>query len=115
MQHYREIMPVAMHPCTVHVVTRTTNTEADHGRLTSDAVDSQPGQRCARHGAGGRVVPMSGRVLTTVTFGTALGAGLVAGVFFAFSSFVMAALARLPPAQAIAAMQSINVTVVNRW
>ncbi len=44
----------------------------------------------------------------------ALGAGLIAGVFFAFSSFVMGALARLPPAQGIAAMQSINVVVLNR-
>jgi uncharacterized membrane protein len=42
----------------------------------------------------------------------ALGCGLVAGVFFAFSSFVMNALGRLPPAQGIAAMQSINITAV---
>ena len=34
------------------------------------------------------------------------------GVFFAFSAFVMQALARLPPAQGIAAMQSINVAAV---
>jgi uncharacterized membrane protein len=39
---------------------------------------------------------------------TALGCGLVAGVFFAFSSFVMPALKRLPPAQGIPAMRSIN-------
>ena len=38
----------------------------------------------------------------------ALGCGLSAGVFFAFSTFVMPALARLPSAQGIAAMQSIN-------
>lgn len=43
----------------------------------------------------------------------ALGCGLMAGVFFAFSSFVMNALARLQPAQGIAAMQSINITVIN--
>lgn len=43
----------------------------------------------------------------------ALGCGLVAGVFFAFSSFVMSALARLEPTQGIAAMQSINITVIN--
>jgi uncharacterized membrane protein len=42
----------------------------------------------------------------------ALGCGLIAGVFFAFSSFVMDALKRLPPAQGIAAMQSINVKAV---
>jgi uncharacterized membrane protein len=38
----------------------------------------------------------------------ALGAGLVAGVLFAFSSFIMPALHRLPADQGIAAMQSIN-------
>ncbi|NJP09258.1 MAG: DUF1772 domain-containing protein [Leptolyngbyaceae cyanobacterium RU_5_1] len=43
----------------------------------------------------------------------ALGCGLVAGVFFAFSTFVMNALARLKPAQGIAAMQSINITAIN--
>jgi uncharacterized membrane protein len=44
---------------------------------------------------------------------TVLGCGLMAGVFFAFSSFVMPALARLQPTQGIAAMQSINITVIN--
>lgn len=43
----------------------------------------------------------------------ALGSGLVAGVFYAFSTFVMKALGRLPAAQGIAAMQSINVVVIN--
>jgi uncharacterized membrane protein len=42
-----------------------------------------------------------------------LGCTLIAGVFFAFSNFVMNALSRLPPAQGIAAMQSINITVIN--
>jgi uncharacterized membrane protein len=46
---------------------------------------------------------------------TALGAGLVAGVFFAFSNFVMRALGRVPAAEGIRAMQEINVTVINRW
>ena len=56
---------------------------------------------------------MLDRGLFTLTFMAAIGNGLVAGVFFAFSSFVMAALSRLPSAQGIAAMQSINVTVLN--
>lgn len=43
-----------------------------------------------------------------------LGSALIAGVFFAFSSFVMRALARLPSPEGIAAMQSINVVVLNR-
>jgi uncharacterized membrane protein len=43
----------------------------------------------------------------------ALGSGLVGGVFFAFSTFIMQALDRLPAANAIAAMQSINRVVLN--
>lgn len=42
----------------------------------------------------------------------ALSCGAATGVFFAFSSFVMPALARLPVAQGISAMQSINVAAV---
>jgi uncharacterized membrane protein len=47
-----------------------------------------------------------------LTFCTALGCGLIGGVFFAFSAFVMKALGRLPAPQGIAAMQSINVVAV---
>jgi hypothetical protein len=54
------------------------------------------------------------KVLAALTVVTALGCGLNAGVFFAFSSFVMKALARLQPAQGIAAMQSINLVAVTR-
>jgi uncharacterized membrane protein len=43
-----------------------------------------------------------------LTFGAAVGAAVVAGVFFAFSTFVMPALRRLPNAQGLAAMQAIN-------
>ena len=43
----------------------------------------------------------------------AIGSGLNAGVFFAFSTFVIRALGRLPVPQGIAAMQSINVTAIN--
>lgn len=52
--------------------------------------------------------------VTTVTAILALiGSGIVGGVFFAFSSFVMKALARMPAPEGIAAMQSINVVVIN--
>jgi uncharacterized membrane protein len=44
---------------------------------------------------------------------SALGALLIAGVFFAFSSFVMSGLGRLPEGRGAAAMNSINVTVIN--
>ena len=45
----------------------------------------------------------------------ALGCGLVGGIFFAFSTFVITALGRLQPPQGIAAMQSINIAVINPW
>lgn len=45
------------------------------------------------------------RILTIVA---AVGAGLSGGVFFAFSTFVMSALGRLPAAQGISAMNAIN-------
>jgi uncharacterized membrane protein len=38
--------------------------------------------------------------------------GLAGGVLYAFSSFVMAGLRRLPPLEAATAMRSINVTAV---
>lgn len=53
--------------------------------------------------------------LFTLTFVAALGCGLVAGIFFAFSAFVMKALSRLPAGEGMAAMQSINVAVLNPW
>ena len=53
--------------------------------------------------------------LFAVTLLSALGCGLVAGVFFAFSAFVMKALARRPATEGIAAMQAINVAVINPW
>jgi uncharacterized membrane protein len=43
-----------------------------------------------------------------LTFLTALGCALVAGVFYAFSAFVMAGLDRSAPGTAVAAMQGIN-------
>jgi uncharacterized membrane protein len=49
-----------------------------------------------------------------ISLGTALGCGLIAGVFFAFSNFVMPAINRQPPSSAIATMQAISVLVLNR-
>jgi len=48
-----------------------------------------------------------------VTLLTALCSGLIGGIFFAFSNFIMKALAKLPASNGIAAMQGINVTVLN--
>lgn len=58
---------------------------------------------------------MNGGVHFALTLLAALGSGLIGGVFFAFSAFVMRALNRLRPAQGVAAMQSVNVTVLNPW
>ena len=44
---------------------------------------------------------------------TTTGTGLMAGLFFTFSAFAMQAFDRLPPAQAIAAMQAINAAILN--
>ena len=55
------------------------------------------------------------QLLFALTLLAVLGCGLVAGVFLAFSSFVMKALTRLPVSDGIAAMQSINVVVIKSW
>jgi uncharacterized membrane protein len=52
-------------------------------------------------------------LLFAITLAAAVGAGLVGGVFFAFSNFVMQALGRLRPSEGAAAMQAINITVIN--
>jgi uncharacterized membrane protein len=54
---------------------------------------------------------MSG-TLYGLTLVAALSCGLVAGVFFAFSTFVMAALRQVAPAEGIRVMQTINRTVL---
>jgi uncharacterized membrane protein len=50
-------------------------------------------------------------LLFTATFLAALGSGLVAGAFFAFSAFVMPALSRLPASSGIAAMRAITTAI----
>jgi uncharacterized membrane protein len=52
-------------------------------------------------------------VLFALTLAAALGCALLGGLFFAFSNFVMKALMRIPAPSGIAAMQAINVTVLN--
>jgi uncharacterized membrane protein len=51
--------------------------------------------------------------LDLLTLLSAVGSGLIAGFFFAFSVCVMWALGRLAPAQGVSAMQVINVVVIN--
>ena len=56
---------------------------------------------------------MSSGLVRALTIGVAVGAGLVAGVYFAFSSFVMRGLRDLPQPVGMAAMQSINRAAPN--
>jgi len=43
---------------------------------------------------------------------SAIGCGLLAGVYFAFSAFIMTSLGRIGPGSGIAAMNAINVDIV---
>jgi uncharacterized membrane protein len=53
------------------------------------------------------------QLLTTgLLWFSAIGCGLLAGLYFAFSTFVMTAFARIGQAQGIAVMNSINVEIV---
>jgi uncharacterized membrane protein len=56
-----------------------------------------------------------GSLLDACTALLAIVCGLLGGFFFAFSVVVMRALRTQPPAHAVAAMQAINVVVINPW
>lgn len=49
--------------------------------------------------------------METVLFVAAIVSGIVGGIFYAFSSFVMPALSRIPAPEGIRAMQRINIDV----
>jgi uncharacterized membrane protein len=51
-------------------------------------------------------------LITCLPWFGAIGCGLLAGVYFAFSAFIMTALGRIDQAQGISAMNSINATIV---
>jgi uncharacterized membrane protein len=71
--------------------------------------------RCHAHNLDPAMSQLKMSQLDLVTLAAALGSGLAAGFFFAFSFTVMPALAKIPAAQGIAAMQSINIVVINPW
>ena len=54
-------------------------------------------------------------ILDILTILSILGCGIIGGIFFAFSTFIMQALKRLSHAQGIEAMQKINITVLTSW
>lgn len=53
------------------------------------------------------------KLLFTLTLLAALGSGLIAGAFFVFSVAVMRAFGRLPASEGMAAMQAINLVILN--
>ena len=54
-------------------------------------------------------------LLPILTFLAILATALNAGLFFIFSVCIMAAFARLTPAEGAAAMNAINVVILNPW
>ena len=55
---------------------------------------------------------MSSSIITALLWAAALSSGLIAGVYFAFSGFIMPAFSKIESAQSIAAMNSINETIL---
>lgn len=56
---------------------------------------------------------MSSPLVTALLWTTALGSGLMAGVYWAFSGFIMEAFRKIGAPKAIAAMNSINETILH--
>jgi uncharacterized membrane protein len=52
------------------------------------------------------------QLVTGLLWFSAIGCGLLAGLYFAFSAFVMTALGRIDPAAGISAMNAINTVIV---
>ncbi len=79
------------------------------------------GRRCPNHRRAHREVgPMSNSttldtVESILVATSAVGAGVVGGVLFGFSTFVMSALDTIDPKESIRAMQAINVKAPNVW
>lgn len=56
---------------------------------------------------------MFAQIVTAATFLAALGSGLMAGLYFAYSNSVMPSLARVPAPQGVFAMGTINTVIQN--
>jgi uncharacterized membrane protein len=56
---------------------------------------------------------MFAQLVLILTFLAALGSGLLGGLYFAYSNSVMPALAKMPPTQGMAAMNHVNVVIMN--
>ena len=55
---------------------------------------------------------MTQTIISILLWFSALGCGLLAGLYFAFSAFIMTALGRIQQAHGVSAMNSINVAIV---
>jgi uncharacterized membrane protein len=55
---------------------------------------------------------MAQLLMTGLLWFSAIGCGLIAGVYFAFSTFIMTSFARIAPDAGIAAMNAINIDIV---
>ena len=55
---------------------------------------------------------MSSTLVTILLWAAALSSGLIAGVYFAFSGFIMKAFDKIETAQSVAAMNSINEVIL---
>jgi len=55
---------------------------------------------------------MSSIIVTALLWTAALSSGLIAGVYFAFSGFIMQAFGKMDTTQSIAAMNAINKTIL---
>ncbi len=55
---------------------------------------------------------MSSSIITALLWTAALSSGLIAGVYFAFSGFIMQAFRKIDTTQFIAAMNAINETIL---
>lgn len=58
---------------------------------------------------------MSSTFITTLLWTASLGSGLMAGVYFAFSGFIMKSFGNIETSQAVAAMNAINKTILRSW
>ena len=56
---------------------------------------------------------MSDHMVSMIAAATAIGSGLMAGLFFAFSVAVMPGFRRITPVSGLSAMQAINIAIVN--
>lgn len=56
---------------------------------------------------------MSPLIVTAATFLAAIGSGLMAGLFFAYSNSIMPSLARVPGPQGVLVMNTINAVILN--